>query len=126
MNMHCEITHLLSSSNYVLDTLVDRFHCTVFMCIWLQFNVTENNLSERCTETMQVIISLFPSVCPPCLQENAVNGDHLWMETSCSGELCYLGEDACLLKTAVSSVHADSIVRASWLCWLMESNNGHS
>ncbi|XP_078797951.1 diacylglycerol kinase iota isoform X7 [Oryzias latipes] len=32
--------------------------------------------------------------------ENAVNGDHLWMETSCSGELCYLGEDACLLKTA--------------------------
>lgn len=36
------------------------------------------------------------------LQENAGNGDHLWMETSCSGELCYLGEDACLLKTAVS------------------------
>ncbi|XP_044199412.1 diacylglycerol kinase iota isoform X2 [Thunnus albacares] len=32
--------------------------------------------------------------------ENAVNGDHLWMETSCSGELCYLGEDTCLLKTA--------------------------
>ncbi|XP_061571101.1 diacylglycerol kinase iota isoform X2 [Cololabis saira] len=32
--------------------------------------------------------------------DNAVNGDHLWMETSCSGELCYLGEDACLLKTA--------------------------
>uniref|UniRef100_A0A3Q3M8P2 Uncharacterized protein n=1 Tax=Labrus bergylta TaxID=56723 RepID=A0A3Q3M8P2_9LABR len=31
--------------------------------------------------------------------ENAVNGDHLWMETSCSGELCYLGEDTCLLKT---------------------------
>uniref|UniRef100_H2MQI9 Diacylglycerol kinase n=1 Tax=Oryzias latipes TaxID=8090 RepID=H2MQI9_ORYLA len=35
--------------------------------------------------------------------ENAVNGDHLWMETSCSGELCYLGEDACLLKTAKSA-----------------------
>ncbi|KAG7497547.1 diacylglycerol kinase iota isoform X3 [Solea senegalensis] len=32
--------------------------------------------------------------------ENAMNGDHLWMETSCSGELCYLGEDTCLLKTA--------------------------
>nr|XP_057922103.1 diacylglycerol kinase iota isoform X4 [Doryrhamphus excisus] len=32
--------------------------------------------------------------------ENAMNGDHLWMETSCSGELCYLGEDACLLKAA--------------------------
>ncbi|CAN9508492.1 unnamed protein product [Ophioblennius macclurei] len=35
--------------------------------------------------------------------ENAVNGDHLWMETSCSGELCYLGEDACVLKTAKSA-----------------------
>ncbi|KAM4523118.1 diacylglycerol kinase iota isoform 1-T1 [Fundulus diaphanus] len=35
--------------------------------------------------------------------ENAVNGDHLWTETSCSGELCYLGEDACLLKTAKSA-----------------------
>ncbi|TMS03063.1 Diacylglycerol kinase iota [Larimichthys crocea] len=34
--------------------------------------------------------------------ENAVNGDHLWMETSCSGELCYLGEDTCLLKTAIN------------------------
>ncbi|XP_035764375.1 diacylglycerol kinase iota isoform X2 [Neolamprologus brichardi] len=32
--------------------------------------------------------------------ENALNGDHLWMETSCSGELCYLGEDTCVLKTA--------------------------
>uniref|UniRef100_A0AAZ1XB55 Phorbol-ester/DAG-type domain-containing protein n=1 Tax=Oreochromis aureus TaxID=47969 RepID=A0AAZ1XB55_OREAU len=31
--------------------------------------------------------------------ENAVNGDHLWMETSCSGELCYLGEDTCVQKT---------------------------
>uniref|UniRef100_A0A674A1A2 Diacylglycerol kinase n=1 Tax=Salmo trutta TaxID=8032 RepID=A0A674A1A2_SALTR len=31
--------------------------------------------------------------------ETAVNGDHLWLETSCSGELCYLGEDTCVLKT---------------------------
>ncbi|KAL0962741.1 hypothetical protein UPYG_G00344710 [Umbra pygmaea] len=35
--------------------------------------------------------------------EMAVNGDHLWLETSCSGELCYLGEDTCLLKTAKSA-----------------------
>ncbi|XP_056131880.1 diacylglycerol kinase iota [Lampris incognitus] len=35
--------------------------------------------------------------------ENAVNGDHLWLETSCSGDLCYLGEDTCLLKTAKSA-----------------------
>lgn len=45
-----------------------------------------------------------------CAQENAVNGDHLWMETSCSGELCYLGEDNCLLKAAVSGVHVAIIV----------------
>uniref|UniRef100_A0A3Q2Q8Q1 Diacylglycerol kinase n=1 Tax=Fundulus heteroclitus TaxID=8078 RepID=A0A3Q2Q8Q1_FUNHE len=41
--------------------------------------------------------------CADWTQENAVNGDHLWTETSCSGELCYLGEDACLLKTAKSA-----------------------
>ncbi|XP_030197387.1 diacylglycerol kinase iota isoform X3 [Gadus morhua] len=35
--------------------------------------------------------------------ENAVNGDHLWLETSCSGDLCYLGEDTCLVKTAKSA-----------------------
>uniref|UniRef100_A0A6Q2YCE8 Diacylglycerol kinase n=1 Tax=Esox lucius TaxID=8010 RepID=A0A6Q2YCE8_ESOLU len=35
--------------------------------------------------------------------ETALNGDHLWMETSCSGELCYLGEDTCVLKTAKSA-----------------------
>uniref|UniRef100_A0A8C5AFH1 Diacylglycerol kinase n=1 Tax=Gadus morhua TaxID=8049 RepID=A0A8C5AFH1_GADMO len=37
------------------------------------------------------------------LTENAVNGDHLWLETSCSGDLCYLGEDTCLVKTAKSA-----------------------
>uniref|UniRef100_A0A3Q2V613 Uncharacterized protein n=1 Tax=Haplochromis burtoni TaxID=8153 RepID=A0A3Q2V613_HAPBU len=42
--------------------------------------------------------------------ENAVNGDHLWMETSCSGELCYLGEDTCVLKTAVSNLYEPSAV----------------
>uniref|UniRef100_A0A8C7DAF5 Diacylglycerol kinase n=1 Tax=Oncorhynchus kisutch TaxID=8019 RepID=A0A8C7DAF5_ONCKI len=37
------------------------------------------------------------------LLETAGNGDHLWLETSCSGELCYLGEDTCVLKTAKSA-----------------------
>uniref|UniRef100_A0A8C7MR32 Diacylglycerol kinase n=1 Tax=Oncorhynchus kisutch TaxID=8019 RepID=A0A8C7MR32_ONCKI len=37
------------------------------------------------------------------LSETAVNGEHLWLETSCSGELCYLGEDTCVLKTAKSA-----------------------
>lgn len=48
---------------------------------------------------------------PRCPQENAANGDHLWMETSCSGELCYLGEDNCLLKTAVSGAQAFAIAQ---------------
>ncbi|XP_026859672.2 diacylglycerol kinase iota isoform X3 [Electrophorus electricus] len=30
--------------------------------------------------------------------ENAVNGEHLWLETNCSGELCYLGEETCMVK----------------------------
>uniref|UniRef100_A0A8C4PPC8 Diacylglycerol kinase n=1 Tax=Equus asinus asinus TaxID=83772 RepID=A0A8C4PPC8_EQUAS len=29
------------------------------------------------------------------LQENAVNGEHLWLETNVSGDLCYLGEENC-------------------------------
>ncbi|XP_049329390.1 diacylglycerol kinase iota isoform X2 [Astyanax mexicanus] len=32
--------------------------------------------------------------------ENAVNGDHLWLETNCSGDLCYLGEETCMVKIA--------------------------
>lgn len=50
-----------------------------------------------------------------CAQENAVNGDHVWMETSCSGELCYLGEDNCPLKAAVSGAHAAVTVIAAAL-----------
>ncbi|XP_060745711.1 diacylglycerol kinase iota isoform X2 [Tachysurus vachellii] len=30
--------------------------------------------------------------------ENAVNGEHLWLETNCSGEMCYLGEETCMVK----------------------------
>ncbi|KAJ8392222.1 hypothetical protein AAFF_G00077900 [Aldrovandia affinis] len=35
--------------------------------------------------------------------ETAVNGDHLWLETNCSGDLCYLGEETCLVKIAKSA-----------------------
>ncbi|TRY58903.1 hypothetical protein DNTS_003112 [Danionella cerebrum] len=35
--------------------------------------------------------------------ESAVNGDHLWLETNCSGDLCYLGEETCLVKIAKSA-----------------------
>lgn len=35
-------------------------------------------------------------------QENAVNGEHLWLETNVSGDLCYLGEENCQVRFAVS------------------------
>ncbi|KAK1790508.1 hypothetical protein P4O66_014394 [Electrophorus voltai] len=35
--------------------------------------------------------------------ENAVNGEHLWLETNCSGELCYLGEETCMVKITKSA-----------------------
>ncbi|XP_062852491.1 diacylglycerol kinase iota isoform X2 [Trichomycterus rosablanca] len=35
--------------------------------------------------------------------ENAINGEHLWLETNCSGELCYLGEETCMVKISKST-----------------------
>ncbi|XP_074171429.1 diacylglycerol kinase iota isoform X10 [Rhinolophus sinicus] len=34
--------------------------------------------------------------------ENAVNGEHLWLETNVSGDLCYLGEENCQVRFATS------------------------
>ncbi|XP_077915735.1 diacylglycerol kinase iota isoform X9 [Halichoerus grypus] len=34
--------------------------------------------------------------------ENAVNGEHLWLETNVSGDLCYLGEENCQVRFANS------------------------
>ncbi len=40
-----------------------------------------------------------------------MNGDHLWLETNCSGDLCYLGEETCVVKIAVSiTVQMDDII----------------
>ncbi|XP_036086748.1 diacylglycerol kinase iota isoform X5 [Rousettus aegyptiacus] len=36
--------------------------------------------------------------------ENAVNGEHLWMETNVSGDLCYLGEENCQVRFAKSAL----------------------
>uniref|UniRef100_F7FZI5 Diacylglycerol kinase n=1 Tax=Ornithorhynchus anatinus TaxID=9258 RepID=F7FZI5_ORNAN len=36
--------------------------------------------------------------------ENAVNGEHLWLETNVSGDLCYLGEESCQVKFAKSAL----------------------
>ncbi|ELK13821.1 Diacylglycerol kinase iota, partial [Pteropus alecto] len=40
--------------------------------------------------------------------ENAVNGEHLWMETNVSGDLCYLGEENCQVRFA-------NFVRHHWV-----------
>lgn len=31
-----------------------------------------------------------------------MNGEHLWLETNVSGDLCYLGEENCQVRFAVS------------------------
>ncbi|XP_020647861.3 diacylglycerol kinase iota isoform X3 [Pogona vitticeps] len=36
--------------------------------------------------------------------DNAVNGEHLWLETNVSGDLCYLGEESCQVKFSKSAV----------------------
>ncbi|XP_059508258.1 diacylglycerol kinase iota [Stegostoma tigrinum] len=38
----------------------------------------------------------------PDWTENAINGDHVWLETNVSGDYCYLGEENCLVKITKS------------------------
>ena len=38
---------------------------------------------------MQVIVKDF------WLQETAINGDHVWVDTNASGDFCYVGEADC-------------------------------
>ncbi|XP_028661747.1 diacylglycerol kinase iota isoform X7 [Erpetoichthys calabaricus] len=35
--------------------------------------------------------------------ENAINGEHLWLETNCSGDLCLLGAEICVVQIAKSA-----------------------
>lgn len=37
-----------------------------------------------------------------CRQDNAQFGDHIWFETSGSGDFCYVGEQFCVAKSLVS------------------------
>lgn len=49
--------------------------------------------------------SLAESWCRKCcypLQDNAQFGDHIWFETSGSGDFCYVGEQYCIAKSLVS------------------------
>ncbi|KAG2469007.1 DGKZ kinase, partial [Polypterus senegalus] len=41
--------------------------------------------------------------------ENAINGEHLWLETNCSGDLCLLGAEICVVQIA------QNIVRHHWV-----------
>lgn len=40
-------------------------------------------------------------------QETAINGDHLWVSTSASGDLCYVGESECSVSRFVSSIRSN-------------------
>uniref|UniRef100_A0A7N8XW26 Diacylglycerol kinase n=1 Tax=Mastacembelus armatus TaxID=205130 RepID=A0A7N8XW26_9TELE len=40
----------------------------------------------------------------PVLQDNAQFGDHIWFETSGSGDFCYVGEQYCIAKSLQKSV----------------------
>ncbi|KAK4828759.1 hypothetical protein QYF61_000750 [Mycteria americana] len=54
--------------------------------------------------------------------ENAVNGEHLWLETNVSGDLCYLGEESCQVKFSVTSLISDwysALVLGSLNCLLL-------
>ncbi len=103
--MRCEITHLHSSSNYVLDTLVDRFHYRVFMCIWLQFNVNRNHHYEwELLEVMWVIMLLFPSLSPfVCLYRRTQ-----WMEITC-------GWRRAVRESSVISARTPAFWRLQWV-----------
>lgn len=39
-----------------------------------------------------------------------MNGEHLWLETNVSGDLCYLGEENCQVRFAVSMSHGAHLV----------------
>lgn len=61
------------------------------------------------------------------LQENAVNGEHLWLETNVSGDLCYLGEENCQVRFAVSVLlpHPGSVLSGEGLLVESEGSRGH-
>uniref|UniRef100_A0A4W6BSN4 Diacylglycerol kinase n=1 Tax=Lates calcarifer TaxID=8187 RepID=A0A4W6BSN4_LATCA len=44
------------------------------------------------------------SHCPSLSQDNAQFGDHIWFETSGSGDFCYVGEQYCIAKSLQKSV----------------------
>lgn len=45
----------------------------------------------------QLIVLLF--------QEVAMNGDHVWIDSNASGDLCYVGETDCSVSSLLSSLH---------------------
>lgn len=49
-----------------------------------------------------------------------MNGEHLWLETNVSGDLCYLGEENCQVRFAVSMSHGAHLVfrgNSGWRGW---------
>uniref|UniRef100_A0A8C0A4F4 Uncharacterized protein n=1 Tax=Bos mutus grunniens TaxID=30521 RepID=A0A8C0A4F4_BOSMU len=80
-------------------------------------------------QTYSYSLSILPTPRPPLmpekkievrcvfsLQENAVNGEHLWLETNVSGDLCYLGEESCQVRFAVSVRPKSALRRKCAVC----------
>ncbi|KAM7325599.1 hypothetical protein ACRRTK_015852 [Alexandromys fortis] len=58
---------------------------------------------DECSRTPFSLSRVFIGSTPARIsihKENAVNGEHLWLETNVSGDLCYLGEENCQVRFA--------------------------
>lgn len=72
-------------------------------------NHVDENLTQKCRNTVYTY-SAYRIVNPVrsgyriyslALQENAQSGQHVWFETSLSGDFCYVGELYCFAKSLV-------------------------
>ncbi|KAH0510133.1 Diacylglycerol kinase iota [Microtus ochrogaster] len=62
---------------------------------------------DECSQTPFSLSRVFIGSTPARIsihKENAVNGEHLWLETNVSGDLCYLGEENCQVRFAKSAL----------------------
>uniref|UniRef100_A0A4W6CA46 Diacylglycerol kinase n=1 Tax=Lates calcarifer TaxID=8187 RepID=A0A4W6CA46_LATCA len=67
-------------------------------------NDSSDYTSDSQSESSQVSEADHRSHCPSLSQDNAQFGDHIWFETSGSGDFCYVGEQYCIAKSLQKSV----------------------
>ena len=125
------LTVLLASVYLYLDIHICIYRVLRIFLIYLR----QNSVSTRCCwcwlhnviyrhiayGILQSVIAFWPMFVCVCvcvcityiisvlccyLQEYAVNGDHLWIDTNASGDLCYVGETECSVSICVIILHA--------------------